>query len=255
MVTAERVEALRENLAAMRDRIKDAAQAVGRDPDEITLMGATKAVPSEVIVEAIRLGLTEIGENWVQEAAPKVAAVTEALVGSGAAARLHMIGHLQGNKVRQAIGVFDAIDTVDSLRIATDIDRRASAAGKQIDVLLEIDYTDDPERGGFRLGIEHDQGRLDSLFQAAEGIMGLKHVRVAGLMTVAPQTEDPEGARPAFRRLRDLQQELQSRFGSESWRELSTGMSHDYRVAIQEGATYVRIGTAIFGQRPPGRTY
>ncbi len=255
MTSTARTDTLRENLGAIRGRIEDAARKAGRDPAGITLMGATKTVPADVVAEAVRLGLTDIGENWIQEAEPKYAEVSRLLNGDDSTNRWHMIGHLQRNKVKQALSVFDAIDTVDSLRLAAALDRRAAADGYETAILLEIDYTDDSERGGFRLGREHDQQRLDGLLGEIEGIVALPHIRVEGLMTVAPQTDDPEGARLGFVRLRDLQRTLEERFSQVSWKELSTGMSHDFPIAIEEGATVVRIGTAIFGQRPPGRSY
>ncbi len=255
MTSTARTDTLRENLAAIHGRIEDAAGKAGRDPAGIVLMGATKTVPADVVAEAVRLGLTDIGENWIQEAEPKYAEVSRLLNEDGSTNRWHMIGHLQRNKVKQALGVFDAIDTVDSLRLAAAIDRGAAADGHETAILLEIDYTDDGERGGFRLGREHDQPRLDGFLRDIEEIVALPHIRIEGLMTVAPQSEDPEGARPGFVRLRELQETLGERFSHISWNELSTGMSHDFPIAIEEGATVVRIGTAIFGQRPPGRAY
>lgn len=255
MTSTARTDTLRENLAAIRARIEDAARKAGRDPSNIALMGATKTVPADIVAEAVRLGLSDIGENWIQEAEPKYAEVSRLLNGDDSTNRWHMIGHLQRNKVKQALSVFDAIDTVDSLRLAAAIDRRAAADGHETAILLEIDYTDDTERGGFRLGRDHDQQKLDGLLGELEEIVALPHIRIEGLMTVAPQTDDPEGARPGFVRLRELQRTLAERFSHVSWKELSTGMSHDFPIAIEEGATVVRIGTAIFGQRPPGRSY
>jgi pyridoxal phosphate enzyme (YggS family) len=255
MTTTDRREAIKENLAVIRGRIADAARKAGRSPEEVTLTGATKGVPAEVVTTACELGVREFGENWVQEAEPKIAAVKEALQGRGEPVRWHMIGHLQRNKAKEAIALFDVIDTVDSLRLAEEIEKRAKAVGKSMPVLLEIDYTDQDDRGGFRLGAQHDKAKLDAFFHEVEGMVGLSHVHVEGLMTVAPMTEDPEGARPAFRRLRELRDALNQRFPEADFEHLSMGMTHDYLIAIQEGATVVRLGTAIFGARPPGRTY
>ena len=255
MTSTVLVETLRENLSRVRDRIADAAQKAGRDSSEIALMGATKTVPADVVAEACRLGLKHVGENWIQEAAPKYAEVSRLLGEGDLTPRRHMIGHLQRNKVKQALGIFDVVDTVDSHRLAAEIDKRAAVDGHETAVLLEVDYTDGTDRGGFRLGPEHDQTKIDAMLGEVEKIAALPHIRIEGLMTVAPQTDDPEDARPGFVRLRELQGVLQDRFPQVSWRELSTGMSHDFSIAIEEGATAVRIGTAIFGPRPAGRTY
>ena len=255
MAGPTQVDILRENLATVRGRINDAARKAGREPSEIALMGATKAVPADVVAEASRLGLIDIGENRVQEAAPKYDEVVRLLGEDDPTCRWHMIGHLQRNKVQKALSIFDAIDTIDSLRLATEVDRYAATGGHETAVLLEIDYTDDGERGGFRLGPEPVRAKMDAMLREVERIAALPHIRIEGLMTVAPQTEDPEGARPGFARLRELQRLLQERFSHVSWNELSTGMTHDYPIAIEEGATVVRIGTAIFGQRPSGYTY
>ncbi len=255
MVDASLIETLRENLAKVQDRIAAAAHKAGRDPSDIALMGATKTVPASIIAEACRLGLKHVGENWIQEAAPKYAEVSRLLGDGELGPRRHMIGHLQRNKVKQALGIFDAVDTVDSYRLAAEIDKRAAADGHETAVLLEVDHTDTPERGGFRLGPAHDQSKVDAMLSEIERIVDLPHIRIEGLMTVAPQADDPEAARPGFARLRQLQGVLHERFPHVSWKELSTGMSHDFPIAIEEGATVVRIGTAIFGARPPGRSY
>ena len=246
---------IKERLEGVRGRIAAAAVKADRKPSDVVLMGATKAVPPEAIVEACKLGLCEIGENWVQEAEPKVAAVRKALAGTGHRISWHMIGHLQRNKAKDALAVFDAIDTLDNLRLAQELSKRASAAGRDVPIFLEVDYTDEAERTGFRLGKEPDGALLDNFLRDVDGIVSLPHLILEGLMTVPAPTEDPEGARPAFPRLRELRDLLNRRFPQAPCRHLSMGMTHDYIVAIQEGATIVRLGTAIFGPRPPGRTY
>lgn len=256
MTTTDRRETVRENLIAIHEKITEAAHVAGRNPDDVQLHGASKGVPAEVIVAAYGLGLHEFGENWVQEAEPKIAAVTEALKEEGAEElRWHMIGHLQRNKTKEALQLFDAIDTVDSRRLADEIEKRAAQVDRTVPIFLEIDYTDDAERGGFRLGVDPDQTKLDAFLNDVEGIVSLPHVRIDGLMTIAPMTEDPEDARPAFRRLRELRDAITQRLPDTKIPNLSMGMTHDYQIAIQEGATIVRLGTAIFGARPPGRTY
>ena len=162
-------------------------------------MGATKAVPAEVVAEACRLGLKHIGENWVQEAAPKYAELSRLLGEGEPAPRRHMIGRLQRNKVKQALAIFDAVDTVDSHRLAAEIDKRAAADGHETAVLLEVDYTDGDDRSGFRLGPQHDQPRVDAMLGEVERIVALPHIRIEGLMTVAPQTDDPGGRAPVLR--------------------------------------------------------
>lgn len=256
MTTTDRRELIRENLAAIRERMAEVARAAGRNPEDIQLHGASKGVPPEAIVAAYELGLTEFGENWVQEAEPKISAVIETLKKAGGEGpRWHMIGHLQRNKAKDVIGLFDAVDTLDSARLADELEKRTGPTDRTMTVFLEVDFTDDSERGGFRLGADPDEEKTDAFLKEVEHILTLPHVRIEGLMTIAPMTEDPEGARPAFKRLRELRDTLNQRFPSASIQHLSMGMTHDYHIAIQEGATIVRLGTAIFGARPPGRTY
>lgn len=233
---------LAANIARVRERIAAAARRVGRDPGEITLVAVTKTVPAHRVREAWELGLTDFGENRVQEAVAKIPLI----VPEGASAldrpspRWHMIGHLQRNKVKHVIPLFDIIHSVDSVRLAQEIERRAERAGKVMPVLLEVNVAGEATKYGFA---------PEEVAAAVEEIAPLPHLEIHGLMTVAPIAEDPEEVRPHFRRLRELRDELARRFPSLDWHHLSMGMTDDFEVAIEEGATMVRIGRAIFGER------
>ncbi|MGK2966193.1 MAG: YggS family pyridoxal phosphate-dependent enzyme [Tepidiformaceae bacterium] len=211
-------------LLAVRSRIVVAAERVGRDPSGVTLVGVTKGQPAAVLGEAIHAGLRDIGENRVQEAKAKRAALGETADG----ARWHLVGHLQTNKVRAALGCFAILQAVDSARLMRAI--REAAEGP-LDVMVEVNVSGEATKYGVR------PDEIEGVLAEAGG-----DVRVRGLMTVAPLVRDAEAVRPVFRALR----ELQERHGME-W--LSMGMSDDYEVAIEEGATHVRVGRALFGER------
>jgi pyridoxal phosphate enzyme (YggS family) len=218
------MDTMRERLAAVRERIARAAERARRDPAEITLLAVTKRFPAAVIREAWELGLREFGENYVQEferKAPEVADLTPA--------RLHLIGHLQSNKSNKAAELFQVIQTVDSPKLA----RRLNEAGRTLDVMLEVKLSEEEAKSGA------DPVALAQLIAA---VRGCGNLRLLGLMTMPPWTEEPEASRSYFRRLR----ELAERHGL---RQLSMGMSHDLEAAIEEGATCVRVGTALFGKR------
>jgi PLP dependent protein len=227
---------LAENLSRLREAIAEVALASGRDPNEITLVGASKTVGAERIAEALDLGLTDIGENFVQEAEPKIPRVREL---TPALATWHMIGHLQSNKAKTALECFDVVETVDSVRLASVLSRRAQ--DRSVNVLLEIYLGEDADRPGFR---------PDELEQAYEKILQLSNFRVGGLMTVAPLGLDESGTRAVFRRVRELRDRLRDSHPENALPTLSMGMSDDFPLAIQEGATAVRVGRAIFGARP-----
>lgn len=215
-----------DNLARLRERIEAACERAGRDPAGVTLIGVTKTVGPGAVVEACEAGLQDVGENRVQEAVEKIEAVERL----GARPRWHLIGHLQRNKVKLAAGRFDILHSVDSVRLAREISRRY---GSHVPVLLEVNVAQDPAKFGFA---------PEEVASALDEIAVLPHLDVRGLMTVAPIATDPEETRPAFRRLRELRDML-------TLTELSMGMSADFEVAIEEGATMVRVGTAIFGSR------
>ena len=215
---------LGERLAAVRERIGRAAESARRDPAEITLLAVTKLFPAAVVREAYELGLREFGENYVQEFEHKAPEVADL-----AGARFHLIGHLQSNKSKKAAELFQVIQTVDSPKLA----RRLNDAGHALEVMLEVKLSEEEAKSGA------DPVALAELIQA---VRGCGNLRLLGLMTMPPWTEDPEASRPYFRRLRELA-------GRHGLRQLSMGMSHDLEAAIEEGATCVRVGTALFGER------
>jgi PLP dependent protein len=223
-------------IAQIRAQIEAAALKCGRSPQEIRLIAISKTHPASVIRTAIVLGASDIGENRVQEAEQKINEVGRN------AARWHLVGHLQANKARRAVQLFDLIHSLDSLELARRLDRLCGEERReQLPVLVQVHLGDEDTKSGI------DE---DDLTELIEGLKILDHVQCAGLMTLPPFFEDPEQARPFFRRLRELRDELaeQGAFGDRQG-ELSMGMTNDFEVAIEEGATMVRIGTAIFGQR------
>ena len=223
-------------LARVRAKIEAAALQCGRLPQEVTLIAISKTHPASLVRAAIELGATDIGENRVQEAEQKINEV-----GRGAA-RWHLVGHLQANKARRAVQLFDVIHSLDSLDLARRLDRLCGEEGREnFPVLIQVDLGHEETKSGV------DEGELREL---VDGLKGLDRVRLIGLMTLPPFFDDPEQARPFFRRLRELRDEL-ARQGAfrDGKGELSMGMTHDFAVAIEEGATMVRVGTAIFGAR------
>ena len=226
------------NVADVRRRISAAALAAGRNPDEITLMAVSKTFPADSIREAYAAGLRIFGENRVQEFSGKAA-----LLADLHDAEWHMIGHLQTNKTAAAAEVFTAVDSLDSLRLAERLNASAEKLGRRLEVLIEINVGGETAKSG----LAPDSGGLEDLLRAAPG---LKHLEFRGLMTIPPFTEDAQEARPYFRRLRALRDQIAARsLPGVRMDVLSTGMSHDFEVAIEEGSTCVRVGTAIFGPR------
>ena len=235
-------EKLIENLKRVQDNIAAAAQRIGRDPARITLVAVTKAAELEDIQNLIELGVLDIGENRVQQLTSRAAAIADWLDKQGIATenrpRWHMIGHLQRNKVKNVLPVAHLIHSVDTLRLAEEIDHRAQQIDKLADILLQVNCSLEPQKFGVAVG---------AAASLAEQICTLKNIRLLGLMTMAPLVDDPEKARPAFVRLRELFEEMRSeKIGGNDFRHLSMGMTQDYQVAIEEGATIVRIGTALF---------
>jgi len=227
-----------ENIAEVREQIADAGRRVGRDPQEIKLMAVSKTFAPERVREAYHAGLRVFGESRVQEFAGKVEALSDL-----EDAEWHMIGHLQTNKAAKAIELFAAFDSVDSLRLAERLNSLAGQAGKKISALIEINVGGEAAKSG----MSAETAGLEQILRAAPQLL---HLEFRGLMTVPPFTEDPQLARPYFRRLRVLREEIRSRgLPKLNLKELSMGMSHDFEVAIEEGSTCVRVGTAIFGTR------
>ena len=224
------------NLARVREQIAAAAQHAGRDAASIRLIAVTKTFPAETICAAYACGLREFGENRVQEFVEKLPQLNLP------EACFHLIGHLQSNKVSHALS-FAWIQTLDSERLARRLNEAAAHAGKRLSVLVQISMGESPRAGAERSGVPESEA--ERLVQCVTSLdwLGLK-----GLMTLPPYTADPEAARPYFRRLRELRDRLQQG-GFPQLQELSMGMTHDFPVAIEEGATMVRIGTAIFGPR------
>lgn len=230
-----------ERLAAVRERIARAASGAGRDASDITLVGVSKRQPQSRVVAAVAAGLGHLGENFAQEARDKRPALLEAFAKLGVAPpRWHFVGQLQRNKARLVAPDFDVVESVDRTSLAKELDRRAGAAGRTLDALLQVNLSGEAQKGG---ALAAD---VPDLLAA---LAPLDHLRVTGLMTVPAADPDPERARPIFAALRALRDRLSSAPGGETLQELSMGMSGDFEVAIAEGATIVRIGTALFGPR------
>lgn len=229
---------IKENVERVRDRIARAARRVQRDPDEVALVAASKLVAPERLATAIAAGITTFGENRVQEASEKITRLGPL----GQRVHWHLIGTLQTNKVRYIFDLFDMVQSVDSLRLAREIDRRGERAGKVMDVLIQVNIAGEPTKHGLETA---------ETLRMVEEIAQLSHIRIRGLMTIPPLSPDPEGSRPYFRRLVALRDEVEKLgLPGVEMRQLSMGMTGDFEVAVEEGATMVRIGTAIFGERP-----
>jgi hypothetical protein len=231
---------LSERLASVNRRIAASCERAGRSPSEVTLVGVTKTVAPAVVESAIRAGLRDLGENRVQEAATKIAELREATDLKNV--RWHLIGHLQSNKARRAIELFDLIESVDSLKLAERLNDLAGEVGKRLPVLIEVNLGGEESKSGIAAA---------DVFHLCEKAGRLSNLEIEGLMAVPPFVDDPEEVRPFFRRLRELRDESR-RMGivDRGFKELSMGMSNDFEVAIEEGATFIRVGTAIFGERP-----
>jgi pyridoxal phosphate enzyme (YggS family) len=227
--------ALRARLADVRDRIARAADRAGRDPSSIRLVAVSKTFTADDVKAAADCGQIDFGENKVQEALDKMDRT------AGLPLRWHLIGHLQSNKARKAGARFDVVHSVDSVQVAARLDEGAASAGRRIDLLAQVDLAGESTKHG----IAADQ--LQTLFGTAST---LKSARFIGLMLLPPAVDEPEQARPFFRRLREIRDDLLSQGVDEAQLQaLSMGMSHDFEVAVEEGATLVRVGTAIFGTR------
>jgi len=227
-----------QNIARIKYRIASAAQRAQRNPNEIALMAVTKTFPPERIREAYEAGLRLFGENRVQEFASKADSLRDLRD-----AEWRMIGHLQTNKAAKAVELFAAVDSVDSLRLAQKLNASAQQLGKKLAVLIEINVGGEAAKSG----IDSGSRELDELLQ---GAAELEHLEFRGLMTIPPFTDDPQHARPYFQNLRQLRDDIAARrLPNINMSVLSMGMSHDFEVAIEEGSTCVRLGTAIFGER------
>lgn len=224
---------LNENLISVTERLRRAARKAGRDPAEITLIAVSKTVDAKLIKEAASYGVTSFGENYVQEAKAKIEKVKDRNI------KWHYIGHLQKNKAKYAVELFDVIHTVDSLELAKELSKRAK---KALDVLIQVNITREKTKSGVD---------LDGALKLARETSKLPNLRLRGLMTIGPMAEDPEMSRPYFVTLRRLAEHInKEHLPGVMLRDLSMGMSHDFEVAVEEGATMVRVGSAIFGARP-----
>jgi pyridoxal phosphate enzyme (YggS family) len=217
---------LAERIQEIQSRIAQAASRAGRDPSEVTLVAVTKKMPPEVVDQALAGGLTLFGESKVQEAKAKIPMVS-------GRARWQMIGHLQSNKARDAVALFELIHSVDSVHLASELNKWAERSGKTQEILLEVNVAGEKSKFGLN---------PDALGGVLGEVNAMPRLHVRGLMTIAPFVEEVEQVRPYFRQLRALRDQL-------GLAELSMGMTHDFEVAIEEGATMVRVGTAIFGER------
>jgi pyridoxal phosphate enzyme (YggS family) len=227
-----------ENVAWVQERIASAARRAGRNPEEITLMAVSKTFPVERIRQAYAAGLRVLGENRVQEFAEKAGAVRDFVD-----AEWHLIGHLQSNKAAKAAELFGAVDSIDSVRLAEKLNGATEKMGKTLPILIEINVGGENAKSGVAPGSEE-------LEQILLGGPRFGNLRVYGLMTVPPYSDNPEDARPFFRQLREIRDRIASRrLPAIRMDVLSMGMSHDFEVAIEEGSTCVRVGTAIFGER------
>ena len=222
-----------ENLELIRQRLHAACTRAGRDAGSVTLLAVAKGHPPETIQEAVAAGQLFFGENKVQEARAKIPL-------SPGKARWHFIGHLQSNKVREAVELFEMIQGVDSLAIAAEISKRAEQAGKTMPILLEVNVAGEASKFGYK---------PETLLTELTALNQLPRIEIHGLMAIPPYTPVPEKARPAFQRLRELKGACEKLLGV-PLPHLSMGMSGDFEVAIEEGATIVRVGTALFGPRP-----
>jgi hypothetical protein len=227
---------LADNLNSIQLRIRAACERAGRDPDSVVLLAVTKGQPPEVVNEAVKLGVTLFGENKVQEAKAKIPLCSGRL-------RWQMIGHLQSNKCRDAIDWFEMIQSVDSLPLAEELSKRAGQAGKTMPVFLEVNAVGEASKFGYR---------AEALLTDLPKLNALPRLEVHGLMTVPPWTTELEKLRPIFREMRELKSRCEQILGA-PLPHLSMGMSGDFEVAIEEGATMVRIGTALFGPRPKAK--
>lgn len=223
------------SLALVRERVAAAARRAGRDPSAVTVIAVSKMVPLERLRGLEAAGVTDLGENRVREAAGKVAAL-------GGSLNWHLIGHLQSNKAKTAIGLFDLIHAVDSVELAAALDRHAAALGKRQRVLFQVNVSGEQSKGGFAPA---------ELHAAAERLAALPHLQPEGLMTIAPLGAPEQELRHIFRALRARRDDLAALFPGGAWQHLSMGMTDDFEIAVEEGATLVRVGRAIFGERPP----
>lgn len=230
---------VRERVEEVRSRIEGAARRSGRRPGDISILGVTKFHPLEAVQAGYDAGIRVFGENRVQEALEKY----PVFLARNPDARVHMIGHLQSNKAKKAVDLFHCVESADSLDLLRELDKRAAAGGRRMDILLEL-HTGEESKSGFP-----DRA---SLLEAVEALAGLGNLRCRGLMTMAPYTDNEAAIRASFRSLRSLFEEIAASKSFPEFDTLSMGMSNDFEIAVEEGATLLRLGTVLFGRREPG---
>jgi len=238
----EKTAQIKENIAAVQERIDRAAERVQRDPQDVKLVAVTKLMPLEIIRAGIEAGLRCFGENYPEQAAEKIAALD-----SDEEIEWHMIGHIQSRKTDTVCRFFNMVHSVDRMKIANYLDRYAREISQTMPVLLEVNLSGEESKYGWDASDERQWTNLISDFHE---ITALKNIDVHGLMSMPPLFDDPERCRPIYQRLNRLQHFLQEEIPDASWEELSIGTSFDFEIAVEEGATMVRIGTEIFGERP-----
>ncbi len=226
---------IKERLENIKERVFEACLRAGRKPEEVRILGAAKKQPVEKIREAFAAGLTLIGENYVQEAQKKKELLADLPL------EWHLIGALQTNKARHAVKIFDLIETVDRPAIARELAKRATKIGRRLPVLVEVNVGGEETKAGVE---------PEGLEALCEEILALANLELHGLMTIPPFRPKPEEVRPYFAKLRELLAKMQQKFPEAPLKELSMGMSHDFEIAVEEGATIIRVGTALFGPRP-----
>ena len=223
----------KENVQKIKERIERACERAGRDPGEVSILAASKTRTPEEIREVFEAGIRLFGENRVQEARDKIPLLSDLPI------EWHMIGHLQRNKVKYAVNLFDVVESLDSKELADELEKRLSKLGKKMRVFIEVKLSPEETKHGCS---------PEEALELARHVLSLEHLKLEGLMTVPPYFEDLELVRPYFRKLREIRDNLEDALGI-NLPHLSMGMSHDFEVAVEEGATIVRIGTAIFGER------
>lgn len=223
---------VRERLNVVKSKIAEACRRAGREPAEVEIIAVTKTHPAKTILEAKEAGISNIGENRIQEAEAKFAEI-------GNEVNWHLVGHLQRNKVKKAIEIFSMIQSLDSLALAEEIERRSADMNKLVPCLVEVNTSGEPSKFG---------AHPDSLAELLAGVLKLEHIKLVGFMTVGPLTQDEERIRRSFSELRELRDRAENVFGC-YLPHLSMGMSDDYEIAVEEGATMVRLGRVLFGPR------
>jgi PLP dependent protein len=230
---------VQDGLSALRARVRAAAERAGRSPDAVTLLGVAKGTPTESVVAAVRAGLCDVGENYLQEAAARRADLAKQLAESGTASpRWHFIGRLQRNKARAVAQLFDVVHTLDRRELGLALERHAAEAGRTLDALIQVNTSGEAQKGG---------AEPEAVADLVAASAAWPHLRIRGVMAIPAASDDPERTRPAFAMLRALRDSL--RGAHPGLVELSMGMSGDFEVAIEEGATIIRVGTALFGPR------